>query len=232
MEMALAVTGAPRGGMTLSPTFVLAFVALAAALNLVGGYLAGLFRLPIFLDSIGTAIAAFVLGPWWGALAGVLANGAGSIWYGPTNALFAPVSIAAALVWGYGVRGWGLGRTPVRFFALNVLVALVVSVAATPIVVWLGGGTGHPSDVITAAFARLGPWGAVFADNVLVSLVDKVLTGYIALAVVQALPPHLIQGGAVLPGSAGNRWILVAVTGLLIGGVLLATLAALRAAGA
>jgi hypothetical protein len=115
---------------------------------------------------------------------------------------------------------------------LNVLVALVVSVVATPIVVWLGGGTGHPSDVITAAFARLGPWGAVFADNVLVSLVDKVLTGYIALAVAQALPPHLIQGGAVLPGSAGNRWIVIAVTGLLIGGVLLATLVALRTAGA
>ena len=72
----------------------------------------------------------------------------------------------------------------------------------------------------------------MFADNVLVSLVDKVLTGYLALAVVQALPPHLVQGGAILPGTAGNRWIVIAVTGLLIGGVLLATLVALRAAGA
>ena len=98
---------------------------------------------------------------------------------------------------------------------------------------WLfGGGTGHPSDVITAAFARLGPWGAVFADNLLVNLVDKVFTGYIALAAARALPPSLIQGGAELPGGGGNRWVIVAATGLVIGAVLLMALLALRSAGA
>ena len=71
----------------------------------------------------------------------------------------------------------------------------------------------------------------MFADNLLVNLVDKVLTGYIALAAARALPAHYIQGGAVLPGGAGSRWVVVA-TGIVIGAVLLIALLALRAAGA
>jgi energy-coupling factor transport system substrate-specific component len=213
------VTGVSRGSRLIgstspSPTFVLVFVALAAALNLVGGYAAGLVRLPIFLDTIGTAIAAIVLGPWWGALAGTLGNGAGSLAYGPTNIPFALVNVAVALVWGYGVRSLGLGRTPVRYFALNLLVVLVAACVATPIVLVLfGGATGHPSDVFTAALSRLGPQGAVFGDNLVVGLVDKVLTGYVALAMVQALPPHLLAG-VELPTSGGGRWVAVATLGI------------------
>lgn len=214
----------PRG---LSPTYVLVFVALGAAINVVGGYAATATGVLIFLDAIGTCLVALVLGPWWGALTAVITGFVLVPVSGPGNVLFAVVGAGAALTWGYGVRRLGLGRTATRYFLLNLLVVLVVSLLATPIVIYLfGGATGHPSDLITASLARLGPVGAVFADNILVNLVDKLLTGYLALAVAQALPRHLIQG-AVLPGSAGNRWVVVA-TGLVITGVLLL---ALRAAG-
>jgi len=222
-----------RSATDLAPTLVLAFVALGAAINVVGGYAATLTGLPLFLDMIGSALVALVLGPWWAALAALITSFVLVPVNGVSNVPFALVGIAAALTWGYGVRQLGLGRTAGRYFALNLLVVLVVSVVATPIVLWLfGGGTGHPSDIITAAFARLGPWGAVFADNLLVNLVDKVLTGYIALAAASALPAHYIQGGAILPGGAGSRWVVVAATGIVIGAVLLIALLALRAAGA
>jgi hypothetical protein len=221
-----------RTATDLAPTLVLAFVALGAAINVAGGYAATLTGLPLFLDMIGTALVALVLGPWWGALTALITSFVLVPISGPGNIPFAPVGIAAALTWGYGVRQLGLGRTAARYFGLNLLVVLVVSVVATPIVLWLfGGATGHPSDVITAAFARLGPWGAVFADNLLVNLVDKVLTGYIALAAARALPARWIQGGAVLPGGGDSRWVAVA-TGIVIGAVLLMALLALRAAGA
>ena len=35
-------------------------------------------KLPTFLDMIGTCVAAIVLGPWWGALVGVITNVGGS----------------------------------------------------------------------------------------------------------------------------------------------------------
>jgi energy-coupling factor transport system substrate-specific component len=182
---------------------------------------------------VGSALVALVLGPWWGALTALITSFVLVPVSGPGNVPFALVGIAAALTWGYGVRQLGLGRTAPRYFVLNLIVVLVVAAVATPIVLWLfGGGTGHPSDVITAAFARLGPWGAVFADNLLVNLVDKTITGYLALAAASALPPHYIQGGAVLPGGTGSRWVIVVATGIVIGAVLLIALLGLRAAGA
>jgi energy-coupling factor transport system substrate-specific component len=225
-------TGAARTSAALTPVFVLVFIALGAAINVVGGYATTLTGLPIFLDAIGTCLVALVLGPFPAAATAVLTSVVLVPVSGPGNLAFAVVGVGAALTWGFGVRQLGLGRTPARYFALQLLVVLVVAVLATPIVLWLfGGGTGHPSDVITAAFARLGPWGAVFAVNVLVNLVDKVFTGYIALAAARALPPQLIQGGAELPGGGRDRWVVIA-TGVVIGAVLLVALLALRSAGA
>jgi energy-coupling factor transport system substrate-specific component len=206
---------------------VLVFVALGAALNVVGNTAATAAGLPLFIDMIGTCLIALVLGPWWGALVAVITSFALVPISGAGNIPFAIVGVGAALTWGYGVRQLGLGRTATRYFVLNLLVVLVVAVLATPIVLWLfGGATGHPSDVITAALASLGPVGAVLADNVLVNLVDKVLTGYIALAAARALPPHLIQG-AVLPGGAGRGWVVVAATGIAGAVVVLVALRAL-----
>jgi energy-coupling factor transport system substrate-specific component len=225
-------TDTARRPAVLTPVFVLVFVALGAAINVVGGYAATLTGLPIFLDSVGTCLVALVLGPLPVIATAVLTSVLLVPISGPGNLAFAIVGVGAGLTWAYGVRTLGLGRTATRYFALQLLVVLVVSILATPVVLWLfGGGTGHPSDIITAAFARLGPWGAVFADNLLVNLVDKVFTGYIALAAARALPPQLLQGGAELPGP-GNRWVVVAATGVVIGAILLIALLALRAAGA
>jgi energy-coupling factor transport system substrate-specific component len=207
---------------------VLVFVALGAALNIVGAYAATATGLLIFLDAVGTCLVALVLGPWWGVLTAALTGFAIVPISGPGNVPFALVGAAAALAWGYGVRDLRMGRSAARYFVLNLGVVIVVATVATPIVLWLfGGATGHPSDVITAALASLGPVGAVFTDNILVNLVDKVLTGYLALAATRALPAHLVQG-ATLPGGSGNAWIVVAATGIAIAVV---TLVALRAIG-
>ena len=92
-------------------TLVVALVPAAAALNIVGGYINNALHLPIFLDMIGTCVAAIVLGPWWGSLVGVITNVGGSFFTGPIGIPFALANVAGALVWGYGVRSWGMGST-------------------------------------------------------------------------------------------------------------------------
>jgi energy-coupling factor transport system substrate-specific component len=216
----VAVLGGRRVG-TSAPTLVLVLVALAAALNLVGGYLAGLVRLPVFLDTVGTCVAAIALGPWWGALAGALSNIVGALWYGPTNIPFALVNVAAALVWGYGVRTFGMGRGAIRYFVLNLVVALVTAVVAAPIVLFVSGGsTGHASDLVTAAFAQAGLVVAVLASNILVAPLDKLLAGYTGAAIVRALPAHL-RNGADLSGVSGGRAVIVAAVAIVVGLALL-----------
>lgn len=44
--------------------------AVCAAVNFVGGLTALTLRLPVYLDSIGTILAAIVLGPFYGMLTG------------------------------------------------------------------------------------------------------------------------------------------------------------------
>jgi len=203
----------------LPTTLVMTLVPAAAALDIVGGYLNGLLGLPTFMDMIGTCVAAIVLGPWWGALTGVLANVGGAAIYGPTNIPFALANVAGALVWGYGVRTFGMGRNGGTYFLLNVLVGLVVAMVAAPIVLFLfGGSTGHPSDLVTAALVGAGQAivAAVFASNVLVAVADKVIAGFVGLAIIHALPARY-TAGLRLPGDVQGRTLLVATAGTVAG---------------
>jgi energy-coupling factor transport system substrate-specific component len=203
-------------------TVIVTLVPAAAALNVVGGYVNGLVGLPTFLDMIGTCVAAIVLGPWWGALAGALSNVVGAAIFGPSNIPFGLVNVAGALVWGYGVRRLGMGRTATRYFLLNIVVALVVAVVAAPIVVFVyGGSTGHASDVVTAAFLQAGEAivASVFAANIIVNIADKVIAGFVGLAIIRAMPPDLTEG-LELPGEVGTRSLAIATAGAVIGVVI------------
>ena len=54
--------------------YKLCFIAIAICINFVGGQIALLFKLPIYLDSIGTVLTAIVLGPIYGMLPNVLSG--------------------------------------------------------------------------------------------------------------------------------------------------------------
>ena len=143
---------------------------------------------------IGTAISAIVLGPWWGALVGTLTNVGSSLITGPTALPFFIVNVVGALLWGYGVRSWKLGRTIPRFFLLNIIVAVACKTVAAPIIVFVfGGATGNGADALTGTFLAIGQnlVGSVFSSNILTSLADKIIGGFVALAIIEALPKSL-----------------------------------------
>ncbi len=211
-----------RAASRIPLTYVVTLVPVAAALNIVGSTINNALKLPTFLDMIGTAVAAIVLGPWWGALVGVITNVGGSFINGPIGIPFALANVAGALIWGYGIRSWGLGSNLPKFFLLNIIVALVVSAVAAPIVIFVfAGATGHSSDAITAAFALAGNdlITSVFASNVIVSLADKIIAGFVALSIIAALPANLTSG-LTLPAATGMRGVMLAVGGIVIGVVL------------
>ena len=217
--MATAKPVAKKKGTSRIPlTFVVSLVPVAIALNIVGGQINTALHLPTFLDMIGTAVVAIVLGPWWGALVGALTNIIASFISGPIGLPFAACNVVGALVWGYGVR-WGWGKKYWSFFLLNVLVAVLVSMTAVPIYVFLfGGATGLFSDMMTAAFLAMGQnlLVSVFSSNIIVSLADKIISGFIALAIIEALPANMTEG-IELPKSEGLTKILWIVGGIVVG---------------
>lgn len=221
-----------RGNRNSLPmTLIVTLVPVCVALNIVGGYIASALRLPVYLDMIGTAIAAIVLGPWWGALVGVLTNLGSSLISGPTSIPFLIVSVVGALIWGYGVRSWKMGRTIPRFFLLNVIVAVACTIVAAPIIVLVfGGATGNGADALTGTFLAVGQnlVGSVFSSNILTSLADKIIGGFVALAIIEALPRTFTQDIDIVKATP-LKGVLLAVAGVVVGALVIVVFLALNA---
>ncbi len=218
-SMAQPVAQKRKTSSRIPLTYVVALVPVAAALNIVGGQINTVLKLPTFLDMIGTAVVAIVLGPWWGALVGAITNIVSSFISGPIGLPFAVVNVAGALVWGYGVRTFMMGKTFTLYFILNLIVALICTMFAVPIYVFIfGGATGHFSDMMTAAFLAAGQnlITSVFSSNIVVSLADKVISGFVALAIIEALPKNLTSK-LVLPQSTTMKKVLWILGGVLVG---------------
>ncbi len=165
-------------------------------LNFSGSAAVATLGLPLFLDMIGTAVAAMAFGPWWGVLVAAGSTAVETV-CGTTDPLpFGLVNIAGALAWGYGVRAFGGARSLPRFFALSLIVGVVCTIVSVPVLMTVfGGETGHASDQIAeglvASGEELAP--AVFTANLLTSLADKLISGFIALAVIGLLPARMLK---------------------------------------
>lgn len=215
----------------LPTTLIVTLIPVSVALNIVGGYIASALRLPVYLDMIGTAISAIVLGPWWGALVGILTNTGSALITGPVSLPFALVNVVGALLWGYGVRSWGLGRTIPRFFVLNIIVAISCTIVAAPIIVLVfGGATGNGADALTGTFLAVGQnlVGSVFSSNILTSLADKIIAGFVALAIIEALPKSLTQNIDIVKATP-LKGVLLAVAGVVVGALIVVVFLAITA---
>ena len=177
------------------------------AINLLGRGMVDVLKIPLYLDMVGTAVAAIILGPWWGAGVGLSTNLLGVGISGYDSIPFAIVNVAGALVWGYGVRRFRMGATIPRFFGLSAITALCCSVLAVPIILVLGGETGNGADNVIAIIDEVvsSLWLAVASANIITSLADKTISGAVALLAVDVLPWTVVASMRPLMPLAGSR---------------------------
>lgn len=193
-EESPALPSAATAAVTRHVVFLLVA---CVVLNLVGREFVDFFQFPIYLDMVGTAIVAIALGPWRGAGVGLVTNLLGAIGSGWISIPFALVNIVGALVWGYGVRAWGMGRTLGRFFLLNLMTAFACTVVAVPILVTVVGDRLEPSQItirllVEEALGNVS--GSVAFSNLMTSSADKLISGFFALVVISILPLGLRSG--------------------------------------
>ena len=174
----------PNGPDPLIPrlraALIVAIMAAAVFMNLFGGTIAVKLQLPLFLDMAGTALVAFVFGPWHAVAVAVATNTLGAITSSPETIVFALVNVVGALIWGYGMRRYG--RTWGRLLLLTVAVALVCTLVSVPLNVLMYSGMGHASNAYVIAMeAASGIVPAVFSVGFLVSIVDKVIATLVAV---------------------------------------------------
>jgi energy-coupling factor transport system substrate-specific component len=182
-------------------------IPIGVAVNFVGGQIALLLKLPLYLDSIGTILVGATCGALPGALVGLLSNAINSITSPPTfafailNVLF---GLLAGLLGRYGVfRNWWktlLSAIPFAFiggFGGALITIFVLGGAAV-------GGIGIVVGALVATGMSVNT--ANFVAQLPIDVIDKVPTVLIVFAIISGIPRRLLVklplGGVYLGGDA------------------------------
>lgn len=167
----------------------LTLIPVAIVLNIVVGQITSALSLPVYLDSIGTMLIALLAGPWVGGLTGLLSNLIWGLISSPTAAAFAPVAMVIGIVTGL-LAQVGLFRQWWQAILSGAIIAIVLAFIAVPIRTYLFGGvTGSGADFITAYLLAVGRslFGSVIITVITSNLVDKIVTAFLAWAIVKGL---------------------------------------------
>jgi len=174
--------------------FMLTFSALCVAINLVLGTTIQMLKIPlIFLDTLGTIFGAVLLGPFYGAIIGLLTNVIQGILTNPKDIPFALVNVAIGLIVGFIARKY-------KFDLKAALVTgLILSVTApligTPIAIWIYGGlTGGGTDFLFLWLVKSGQeiFTAAFLPRIVGNLVDKIASAILVSLLIAKLPRNLL----------------------------------------
>ena len=184
-------------------TYQICLVAMAVVINIVGGQIALMLRLPVYLDSIGTILTGAALGPWFGMLPNLLSG----IFMGMTvdiySLYFAPVGMITGIMSGILLHAEPAGRPAKRGWiflkGLGVSVPGTVMSAAINAVLF-GGVTSSGSTVIVQLLARtpLGLTGSIFAVQFLTDYIDRCISIFAVSAVLPLVSGELrrrMKGG-------------------------------------
>ena len=178
----------------LRNTYIAIMIPLGVAINLVGGQVASKLALPLYMDSIGTAIVAAVMGPWVGAVSGVLYNVISALISGNMlSVMFGLCNIATAFIIGFMAKS-GKFTTWVHAVVATILVALANAIMGAPIaVVAYGGIQGGGVDLVVAGFLAAGQdiLSAAFLARVPINLVDKGIACFVAWLILMRLPENM-----------------------------------------
>lgn len=175
-------------------TISLVLIPVSVGINYVGKLFAATLKLPLWLDSIGTILAAILAGPWIGAVSGLINNIIYGITMDPISGIYGITSIAIGLVAGYlAYKGWIENWW--KTIGLGIVVALVSTIVSTPInIKFWGGQTGNIwGDALFATLmANKSPlFLASFFDELVVDLPDKIAVVLVAYIIYKALPKRL-----------------------------------------
>ena len=171
----------------------LLIIPVGVAVNFVGGQLASILKLPMYLDTIGTIFAAMLCGPWVGAVTGGLTNVVTGI-ANPVNFAFIPVNVIAGLVTGF-LAGKQMFSVWWKWLISMFVMAWVSIIVSAPIVVLVYGGvTGGGTSIITAAAMAAGAniWAAFFGTEGVFQVLDRIISFLICWAVIKVIPPRTL----------------------------------------
>ncbi|TDR71593.1 ECF transporter S component [Paludibacterium purpuratum] len=175
-------------------TSALVLIPAAVGINYIGKLFAGLLKLPLWLDAIGTVLAAMLAGPVVGAICGAINNVIYGLTMDPISFIYGLTSIGIGLsvgVLAHRGRITGIGSAVV----VGLIAAVVSTVISTPINIgFWGGQTGNVwGDLVFAWMAahHFPVWMSSTVDEFIVDVPDKIATVIVAYGIFKGLPQKM-----------------------------------------
>lgn len=175
-------------------TAAIVLVPAAIGINYLGKLFAGLLKLPLWLDAIGTVLASMLAGPVIGAASGIINNIIYGVTVDPISTVYAITSGAIGLIVGImAYKGWIANIR--KAIIIGLVVGFAAAIISTPLnIIFWGGQTGNVWGDAFYAFMisnNLPVWLASFGDSIVVDVPDKVATVIISFLIFKALPKTL-----------------------------------------
>lgn len=168
-------------------------IPIGIATNFVGGQIATLLKLPMYLDCIGTILVGALCGGLPGALVGLVSNLLNSI-TSPTLLPFALINILVGLLAGWLSR-LGVFRSLAKTLVSSLGFSLIgAGLGGLITIIVFGGLGGNGVAIITGALRALG-FGlvpAVYISSFPADVLDKLVTVLIVFFVLARVPTRLL----------------------------------------
>ncbi|MBA2862701.1 ECF transporter S component [Methanococcus maripaludis] len=176
---------------TKLPYLITAF---GISVNVLGGFIATFYELPIFLNNLGTILCGLLLGPAGGAITGLFSN----LIIGSTvNSIYIPFTIVNVVV-GF-VAGYAAIKHNREFTSMIVhafLISIIALCLAMPIEIFIFGG---PLDQTLISYAStitantgLNMFTATYFAEFPLMVADIVLSAIWAYAILMLLPTKVL----------------------------------------
>ncbi|MEA5050932.1 MAG: hypothetical protein VB021_05615 [Oscillospiraceae bacterium] len=171
-------------------------IPIGIAVNFIGGQIAILLKLPIYLDSIGTIVVAALCGYWPGILVGLISNILNAI-SSPTTLFYAPLNMAFAVVAVIlSKKGWfkSLWKT-----LLSSLIFAFIGGGIGACITWIvygfdfGSGVSSMFSIPLHEVVGLPKFLAQFIAEFCMDVLDKVLTVLACFGIFKAIPTRFLS---------------------------------------
>ena len=177
--------------MSKRKTTPLVFAALGVCLNIVGSFLSIMFRLPIYMDHLGTVFVSLLCGPAYGATSAMLSSICNAV-FDPFALPFLPNGVTIALF-------ASLLRRPIlakrSLFIKTLVVALPAAIVSATISACLFGGITSASSSYIVQFLygamHLPLFFSTFVVQVGTDYLDKFIILMIVGTIIQRIPIHI-----------------------------------------